>query len=993
MKNIIIPLFLLFNSIGILAQNALIKGTILNPTGTPLVGATIAVNEGIQGTVSNEQGYFALGLTSQPDSLSFSMTGYQTYTLLPPFENVLQIVLTPNVFQLGEVVVVGFGTQDKRQLTSSVSSIGKESFENIPVTNWQQALQGRLPGVAVTMASGGLDASSSIRIRGVGSLSAGNQPLIVIDGVVLSGLGGIESLGFMTNPFISINPEDIASVEVLKDAAATAMYGSRGSNGVILITTKEGRYYQSPKLRLGYYAGVSEIAKRYDLMDGKEYASYYNHAAQNVGQSDNLYEVDQQPDADWQSLLLRRGFVQQANASLSGGNAKTRYFVSGTFRDEEGYLITTELQRYNLRANIEHQINDRWKAGVSLAPTRIVDHRTGHQFTGSPFGWAAWYYPNVDPFDERGEPVREPLITSNGFGGFTGNPLVALIDQEAEVTTQQLIGRGYLAYSPLKNLQLRTEMATETSQEAEWKYEGPATFFGRNGGAGSIQNQDIRSWQWTNQLDWSPTLAGGHQFAFTAGSQYLQTNFSGSYIAGSGFPNDQIQFLNSTAQVSEFFSWQTSYAFLGYFLRGQYSFRDKYLLGVSARYDGSSRFGGDRRFGFFPALSAAYVAIDQQSSKAKGIQYLKIRSSIGLTGNAEIENFVSRGLVGFNADYLGVPGFLIQSLENLDLGWEKSLQWDVGLDFSMFDQRISGSFDFYLRDTRDLLLEKPIPATNGVSGILENVGAVRNLGVEWLIDWDVLRGPLQWSMQLNGATLSNQILRLVDQDGDGLDDDIIQNGRNLFRPGETVGAFYLVRYAGVDPSNGDALFYDLEGNTPANQAPAENRQLVGSPLPTLTGGITQNLRFRQWDLSAFFHFKAGHQIYLMHGSSLESNMGSGFNQLRTQLDSWTPENTNTNVPQARLGQTNGSQPSTRYLHDADFLRLQNLTLGYTLPKRGKQEIEFRFFASVQNLFTITSFPGLDPDSEFFPVQNAAQGGVLYNLPASRIFTFGMNAGL
>jgi TonB-linked SusC/RagA family outer membrane protein len=542
MKNIIIPLFLLFNSIGILAQNALIKGTILNPTGTPLVGATIAVNEGIQGTVSNEQGYFALGLTSQPDSLSFSMTGYQTYTLLPPFENVLQIVLTPNVFQLGEVVVVGFGTQDKRQLTSSVSSIGKESFENIPVTNWQQALQGRLPGVAVTMASGGLDASSSIRIRGVGSLSAGNQPLIVIDGVVLSGLGGIESLGFMTNPFISINPEDIASVEVLKDAAATAMYGSRGSNGVILITTKEGRYYQSPKLRLGYYAGVSEIAKRYDLMDGKEYASYYNHAAQNVGQSDNLYEVDQQPDADWQSLLLRRGFVQQANASLSGGNAKTRYFVSGTFRDEEGYLITTELQRYNLRANIEHQINDRWKAGVSLAPTRIVDHRTGHQFTGSPFGWAAWYYPNVDPFDERGEPVREPLITSNGFGGFTGNPLVALIDQEAEVTTQQLIGRGYLAYSPLKNLQLRTEMATETSQEAEWKYEGPATFFGRNGGAGSIQNQDIRSWQWTNQLDWSPTLAGGHQFAFTAGSQYCKPIFQVVILPDPVFPMIRFNF-------------------------------------------------------------------------------------------------------------------------------------------------------------------------------------------------------------------------------------------------------------------------------------------------------------------------------------------------------------------------------------------------------------------------------------------------------------------
>ncbi|MCB0554947.1 MAG: TonB-dependent receptor [Phaeodactylibacter sp.] len=986
------PLILLLLSIWPLlawAQSINVRGTALSDSGAPLPGVNVTVAGTTLGSFTDAAGAFQLEVPPAYDTLIFSYTGYEIRRIPIRRNAPMQVVLKPISYELNEVTVIGFGEQNKKTLTGAFSSTCEEAFQNVSVSNWEQALQGRLPGVSITSASGGLDASASIRVRGVGSISAGNQPLIVIDGTVLSGLGGIESLGYLTNPFIGLNTEDIASVEVLKDAAAAGIYGSRGSNGVILITTKSGRYEAKPTVTLNYYAGFSEISERYDLLNGKEYAALWNEAARNVGNTANLYDVTAQPTTDWQSLLLRRGFVQQAQASISGGTANTRFYISGTFRDENGNLITTNFKRYSVRANFEQRIGDKWSAGLSVAPTRVADQRVGNQLGGSPFGWAAWYFPNVEAFHPDGQPIRTPLVTSNGAGGFTGNPLLTAIDQEAEVVTQHLLARGHLQFSPLPGLRLRTEASTEASQENEWKYAGPATFFGRGVGSGSVQQQHIASFQWTNQADWSPLLPAGHRLDLTAGMQLVRTSFEGDYTAGSNFSSDQVRYLNSTAQVEEFFSWHTASAFLGYFSRLHYCWLGRYLLELSGRYDGSSRFGAGRRFGFFPAASAGWILTEEPFLKSAFLDFLKIRTSYGLTGNAEIGDFASRGLVAANNNYLGQPGYLIQSLENRNLGWEKCRQWNAGLDFALWDNRIRGTVDYYIKDTRDLLLEVPAPATNGVSTILENAGAVRNSGLEFELSVDVLRGPLRWTVQLNGATLRNQVLELAGRDGNGEEGDIILNGRNLFRSGEPVGAFYLVKYAGVDPENGDALFYDLEGNKVANHAPAENRQIVGSPIPRFSGGMVQSLQFRGFELSAFFHFKTGHQIYLLH-SSLENNMTWGDNQLRTQLDAWRPDNRDTDVPQARLWAPNGNQPSTRYLHDADFVRLKNLTLAYTFPAIGKQAAQLRLFASAQNLFTLTRFPGLDPDSEFYPAQQAAQGGVLYNLPASSTYTVGVN---
>ncbi|MCB0582374.1 MAG: TonB-dependent receptor, partial [Phaeodactylibacter sp.] len=478
---------------------------------------------------------------------------------------------------------------------------------------------------------------------------------------------------------------------------------------------------------------------------------------------------------------------------------------------------------------------------------------------------------------------------------------------------------------------------------------------------------------------------GRHHLAATAGIQLTKDRYEGQGAGAIGFADDRLASLSAAATPAWAESFRTEAAFLGYLARVNYAFRNRYLLDISARYDGSSRFGQANRYGFFPALSAGWIVSEEEFFQLEGVDFLKLRSSIGLAGNAEIGNDPYRALVNFQAAYGGQPGYIIESLENESLGWEKSLQWDAGLDFSLWKGRLRGELDYYIRDTRNLLLQQPVPAVNGISLLTRNVGAVRNQGFEFSLAADILRGNFRWTLEVNGATLNNEVRQLLDQDGDGVQEDIILNSRMLFRPGLSIGSFFLVEYAGVDPDNGDALFFDLEGN-PVTGFSSANRKVVGRSLPSLTGGFTNTFRYKNFDLSAFFHFKTGYQIYWE--SALEQNMAFGDNQRRSQLDAWTPDNRDTGVPQARLFVNNGAQPSTRYLKDGDYLRLQHLQLGYTFQNLGQRNYQLRLFAAAQNLLTFTRFPGLDPDAEFYAPESAALGAIRYNLPAARTYTFG-----
>lgn len=967
------------------AQTNNLTGIVVNPTGESIDGAAVLGKSTSVGTFTDSSGNFSIGLPDSVQTLIVQFLGFRTREVPIQGKSNFTIVLTPSASTLDEVVVVGFGTQHQRELTTAISTLSNESIEGVSVPVFQRALQGQLPGVVITNASGGLNSESIIRIRGVGSISAGNQPLFVVDGLILAARPG-GSLGYSTNPLIGLNPNDIASVEVLRDAAAAAIYGARGSNGVVLITTKKGQYNTAPKVNVDYYAGFSEISKRHDLLNGLEYARLWNESALNAGftvadDPDLFLDEETQPNTDWQEFLLRQGFVQEASAQVKGGTKETRYFLGGSFRQEDSYLRTTGIQRYALRANLEQRLGKGWVVGLSLSPSRVIDDRSGNQWPGSAWGATGWFPPNVEALDSNGVCRRDPIL------GFPGNPCVVLEDQGIRGITTHILSNLSVSWNPFKSLQLRSELGVESYDLAESSRFGSTSWFGIPSGAASFDNMKVFNYNWTNTISWNPRWQNGHHLSLFAGLQWMKESYQLKGAGVVGFTDDRILELGAAASPSYVYSERSEAAFEGYFLRANYNWKDRYFVTASARYDGSTRFGTNNRYGFFPALSAGWLLSEEAGFQWEGVSHLKLRTSIGSTGNTDIGNDPYRGLVDFNADYNGESGYNIQSLENDNLGWERNTQWNIGLDFGLWKDRISGSVDYYIKDTRDLLLERPVPATNGVNVLLSNVGAVRNQGLELALSGVILPGNFSWNVSLNGATLKNEVLKLVDSDGDGLDEDLILNSRMLFRPGLSIGSFYLVKYAGVDPDNGDALFEDLDGNLVRGALPA-HRQVTGNALPSFVGGITNIFRYKGLDLTIFFQFKTGHSIYWE--SSLEFNMSDVDNQRRSQLNAWRPDNRDTDVPQARLFQYNGTQASTRYLHRGDFLRLQHLNLGYTLPDRWMKGTSIRLFAAGQNLFTWTKFPGLDPDSEFYAPNSAALGAIRYNMPAARTFTFGCN---
>ncbi len=1000
MKNFIYLLaILLFSSSLSLAQRT-VSGKVMDNAGEPLIGATVLAEGTSTGTATDLNGEFSLNVPANVTAISVSYTGFTTKTVPLTAESNYTVALEPGSAILDDVVVIGYGTQSKARVTSSIASVDSKAFENVSVQGFEGALQGRLPGVSITGNSGTLGAQQAIRVRGVGSINANNQPLYVIDGLILNaevngalnlGVGGADRLGG-TNPLIGLNPNDIESLEVLKDAAAAAIYGARGSNGVILITTKSGKYNQKTVVNFNYYAGVSEPTKQFDLLTGQEYAELWNRTRTFQNANPNqFYDVASQPNTDWFDLVSQQAGVQETSASVSGGTATNKFYFGTTYRDEDGWVKSTNLKRYSFRANIEQQFLDQWKAGIQLNPTRTVNNRQNEDNNvASPQTYSVLAFPVISPFDANGNVIGGVIPSSIGRTQFAGNPLANIEGQDIVTTTTQILSNIYLEYQPLNKLRVRTEFGTQFTQVEDLAKSASFTTdgFGSDGTA-TAANQQVLNYSWNSFATYNESF-GQSLLDLTLGFTANRETISTQFVEGNTFADDRLKTLNSAAEITGGGGEADDVTFIGTFLRADYAFANKYLIGGSVRLDGSSRFGADSRYGVFPAVSAGWVLTQENFLADNDVfNFLKLRASYGLTGNAGIGNFDSRGLIAFGNDYNGIPGFMFNRLENPNLEWEKSLTIDGGIEFELFKSRVRGNVLYFIKDTRDLLLDVPIPWTTGIVNavITQNAGEIRNQGVEFQLDVDVFKGPFNWTLGVNGATLKNEVLKLVDNNGDGKDDDITAV-TSLIRTGETIRSWYLVDYAGVDPTNGDALFNDLEGNASRAYSTA-NRIIAGNSIPDFAGGITSFMSYANFDLNILFQFAVGHQLYLDEGRFYATNMAATWNQTRDQLQAWTPENPNTNVPQAR-GTTNGSQHSTRYLSDADFLRLKNIQLGYNFRNVGKSKMNIRLFASGQNLLTFTEFAGLDPEASGQIATGALQGSIFFSRPQSRTLTFGAN---
>lgn len=1017
----LLGLFFLCLAPAAMAQSVVTGKVTSADDGTPLPGVTVTVKGTTNGVLTNTSGDYRISLPAN-GTLVFSFVGYLTQEVAVNGRSEINIALVTDTKSLGEVVVTGFGAQIKRELTGNIAKIKSADIQDVPVLGVDQAIQGKAAGVQVNAGSGKLGQAVRISVRGPSSVTASNQPLFVVDGIPITN-NDLSLSGGDTNPLVDLNAQDIASIEVLKDASAGAIYGSRAANGVILITTKQGRSSGKTNVQFGYSVGNSKPTRVVKFLNTEQYIDYYLKAA---GNSDAIEKIDpnaddsyttamrdffdsqslgtfgtsDQADTDWGALAFQEAPQSQYDLSISGGNDKTAFYVSGQWLDQKGIILGNAMNRISGRLNLEHKASDRFRLGANMGLSRSLNNRlSGDRQFDNPMQMVALppMTPEKDP--ETGLPVGTPPGDSSVPAYY--NPIINVGNSYYNTSVNRNISNVYGILQIMKGLTFRSEVGVDMLNQFEEQYYNSKTV--RNFGApqGLSRNRAVRVENLnTNNYFSYWTVSGKHALDATLGTSFQSSQTKTGYTEGQDFPSDAYRYIASAAKKTDGSSSQTDFRFVSYFVRTNYKLADKYLLGLSARVDGSSRFGRDSRYGFFPAASAGWVLSDESFLKGnKLVSFLKLRVSYGITGNAEIGNFPQLGLFTGDAGYNGQPGQRPSQLANPNLSWETTNQADFGLDFGFFKNRINGEIDYYAKKTTGLLLNVNVPASTGFLIQTQNVGKLTNNGWEFVLNTNNLDGAFQWTTGLNLAYNKNKIT--------DLDGQVIEGGLNAMSravEGQPLGVFFTVEYAGVDPANGDALWYLNTKNADGtinrgttNSYSKAQRVVMGSALPTWIGGITNTFRYNNLELSVFFNGQYGNKINF-YGAGRFSSANGRFedNQTVDQLDSWTPTNTDTNVPQARLYYNNGAQASSRFIQDGSFLRLRTATFSYNVPTQWLKKARVsaaRLYVSGYNLWTLTNYTGWDPEVNADDiVTNIAQGYDFYSPPQPKTVLVGINLG-
>ncbi|NBB31310.1 TonB-dependent receptor [Cellulophaga sp. BC115SP] len=1032
MKKLLLMSFLLV--VGIFfqsnAQERKITGKVTSSVdGSALPSVTVQIVGTTKGTQTDTQGNYSIVVPSSKSVLSFRFVGFTSQEIPVGSQTTINITLKEDTKALEEVLVVGYGTQIKRDLTGNIAKIKSTEISDMPVTTFDQAIQGKAAGVVVNSGTGKLGQGIRINVRGQGSISASTQPLFVIDGIPLTTNNLALQFG-STNPLADINPQDIESMEVLKDASAAAIYGARAANGVVIITTKKGKSGQT-RVNFGYQTGSSKPTRKLQFLNTEQYVNYYKMAAGNSDRIEGINPADgdsytaymnsffetqglgtfgtaNQVSTNWGDLAYQDAPMSQYDMNISSGTDKTSIYVSGQYLDQKGILIGNALKRATGRINLDHNLTNKFKMGASMSLSRSLNNRlSGDRQFDNPMQMVA--LPPMTPSTDPTTGLPTGSLPGDPYVPYYYNPMVNIGNAFYNTTVNRTIGSIYGQLKISKDLIFRSEYGVDVLNQLEEQYYNSLTFrnTGVNGGLGLARTVRVENYNTNNFLSYTKAF-GIHSIEAIGGMSFQNSTAKSHYIEGQDFPSDSYQTVSSAARKTGGESWETSFSFVSYFARANYKFNDRYIFGLSARVDGSSRFGKNKPYGLFPAVSAGWVISEEEFLKGnKTVSFLKLRSSYGRTGNAEIgtessvnvRNFPQRGLFAGDAGYGGIPGQRPIQLANPDLSWETTDQFDVGIDFGLLDNRISGEIDYYEKKTNNLLLNVNVPGTTGFAVQTRNVGKLTNKGVEFVLNTENLVGAFKWRTSINLAFNANKVTDLQGQ--------IIEGGLSTMSravEGQPIGTFFTAEYAGVDPNNGDALWYKNTKNadgtvdrTTTNVYNQAQRVVVGKALPDWTGGVTNTFSYKGFDLSVFFNGQFGNEINF-YGVGRFSSANGRFedNQTVDQLNSWTSTNRNTNIPEARLFYNNGAQPSSRFIQDGSFVRLRTITLAYNLPKTLLQKANInsmRVFVTGQNLATFTKYTGWDPEVNADDiVTNVALGYDFYTAPQPRTITFGVNLG-
>ena len=962
-------------------QEKTITGKVLDDTGAPLMGATVQAKGTNIGVATDFDGDFSLSVPEDTTVIVISYLGFASQEVNITNKTSVEVKMLSDSAALDEIVIIGYGSEQKSLLSDAVSSIKSSQVKDLPVPGVDGLLQGQVAGVQVQQNSGTPGGEMSVRIRGLSSISGSNQPLYIIDGIpVTSGdFGRIGYSGQGASALTDLNPSDIESISVLKDASATAIYGARGSNGIVLITTKRGKEQKSV-VNVNVYSGVQRAWNKLDMLNAREWMEYRNDLTNStVFTPEDM--ANNTIDTDWQDVIFRNASINSYEVSTRGGSEKTQFFISGTFLDQEGILIGTDYQRVNARVNVDHKISDKVKIGTSIGLTHAKTNRVESDQTlhgPLPNGIST---PAIFPvYNEDGSYYQD--------GPYSNAVSIAneAINQNFSYRTNSNI---YLDWEIIEDLTFTTKWGVDFLNFREHAYESTKTVQGaRYNGLGFETYSNVSNIVSNNLLNYKKKF-DKHKLEALVGYSFEKYQYRSSFIRGQDFADDDLEYISSAATIVSATANASDAGIRSYLGRLNYNYGDKYIASFTGRFDTSTKFGTNNSTGFFPAASVAWRVIQEDFLKEQDIfSDLKLRVSYGLTGNDDISPFLFSELYG-NTSYDGQPAIYPSNIPNPDLKWESTAQLNVGINIGLFDGRIILTADYYNKQTKDLLLSRPLPSSSGFSSITENVGSVENKGVELSIATKNFIGDnFTWNTQFNISGNRNKVLELYNDQP--IDD--IGRGGNRIMEGEPIGIFYSYKSLGVDPSTGDIVYADTNFDGEITSA---DRTIVGNPHPDFIYGITNNFTYKGIDASIFLQGSYGNDVFNGSRLFLESLQG-GDNQVADVTRRWQQPGDVTDIPRATtdpIASAQNKRVSSRFIEDGSYLRVKNVTIGYTLDKNIMEKTMFsslRVYVSAQNLFTFTNYSGLDPEVNYRGDDNSVIGTDFFTYPQAQVFTLGVN---
>lgn len=1067
-RKILLAMTVVVIPVSLMAQGT-VTGFVRDTDGIPIHGANVMVEETTLGTATDASGYFTIANVPAGEAvIAADVIGYeqgrQTITVPGVGSVAVNFVLEVRVLPGEEVIVVGYGTQQRREITGSVARVSDITFRDFPVLSFENAIQGLVSGVDVQEHTGEPGGAPNMRIRGTGSITAGNDPLYVIDGLPISKNLGLQGTLFRrraafkppaTNPLAALNPNDIESIEILKDASAAAIYGSRGSNGVVLITTKRAKAGAKPTVRFDAYTGIQHVAHVPDLMKAEELIEYTKEARNNnyldLGDPSDPTSINYNPDynpdnndgredvgfctlpdkyitwtpdsgeVDWSDLIFREAPISNYNFSLSGGGEGFGYFLSGGYLDEQGIIEKSSFRRYSLSARLTGKASETIRFGLNLNMAFTEANRVpaSAPYFGRPPGIvysAIVTSPVIKVYNPDG--TYNQLDGQAYLGGGTtdcSHPLAIIDAIDETLGHHRTFGNAYVDVELMKDLTFKSSLGIDLGNYQSWFYRANSLLY-RTATKGDPYSQQSASssvnWVWENTMNYRKSFNDVHNLTALVGYTAQREADEQNSVIATNFSDDQVKTI-SGGLVTSGSGIKEEWSLVSMLGRINYNYKYRYLFTAAIRSDRSSRFGVNNQTGYFPSISAAWRLSEEPfMQRVSALSEFKLRASYGITGNFLIPNYGAISLLAQNFypfDDQPESAYFPSTLGDPELGWETTKQVDVGLDFGFFDGRVYGTIDVYDSRTEDLLMEVSVPSAFGYTEALTNIGKVQNMGMELSLTSRNFVGPFLWATDLNFSSYKNEVLAL----GPG-DDPILVSGaagvRHITRVGDPIGSYYGYVVEGIyqneaeiaaapedelapDAKPGDFKFKDVNGDGVID---TDDRTVTGSYHPDFTYGFTNRFSFKGFDLSVFIQGVQGRKILNLTARHMK-NGEANFNAYAIQEERWRSEEDPGNgiVPRAdRQTEPNGNnnRPSSYQVEDGSYLRLRNLTLGYTLPATLTEKVaqSVRIYISGRNLLTLTDYLGFNPEVSLQSQSMLTPGEDYGAYPLSAAWTFGLN---